>query len=312
MLLANEAVAGRLIKLKRHAVHRVHEKPDPRRLREYREEVLSHNVPCGNLEKPAEVQKLLKRLNDLAIGAALKIGFLKSLMRARYSVESLGHYGLAKAKYAHFTSPIRRYADLIVHRSLFEKKNDTLSSLKKTADHISATERNSADAERDSKSVKLYAYLNAQLKSAKRQPYSALVIDIRNFGFFVDVEDLAMSGLVPLSMLEDDFYEFDAGRVQVRGRRNRRIIRLGDRVEVEVAVVDTFKKQVDFRLVPAEGEAGKRVKRPVAGKRSGSGKSSGKSRPKAKQASSSPSSRKTRSSGRRRKRGGRERSGAVG
>src|SRR5678815_3822872 len=89
-------------------------------------------------------------LNTLPIGQALKIGFLKSLMRARYAVEPLGHYGLAKKKYAHFTSPIRRYADLVVHRALFQSSHGTVHSLKQTADHISDTERNSADAERDS------------------------------------------------------------------------------------------------------------------------------------------------------------------
>ena len=83
--------------------------------------MLSHNVPCGNLSQPAEVQKLLHKLGTLPIGPALKIGFLKSLMRARYAVEPLGHYGLAKKKYTHFTSPIRRYADLVVHRALFDK-----------------------------------------------------------------------------------------------------------------------------------------------------------------------------------------------
>ena len=88
---------------------------------------MSHNLPCGNLEKTIEVQRLLNRLGQVTIGAALKIGFLRSLMRARYAVEPLGHYGLAKDKYCHFTSPIRRYADLIVHRSLFEKQKLTLA-----------------------------------------------------------------------------------------------------------------------------------------------------------------------------------------
>ena len=195
------------------------------------------------------MQKLLKRLGGIAIGQALKIGFLKSLMRARYAVTPLGHYGLAKKKYAHFTSPIRRYADLVVHRSLFEKKPGKLPVLKRIADHISATERNSADAERDSKDVKLFAYLVGQLKSRKPHPYSGLITDLRNFGFFVDVVDLGMSGLVPLSILEDDFYELDAERNEIRGRRTRRVLRLGDTVEVEVAKVDTFKKRVDFKLV---------------------------------------------------------------
>ena len=264
MLLANEVVAGRLMSLKRPSIYRVHEKPNPARLREYREEVLSHNVACGNLERPAEVQKLLRRLAGLAIGPALKIGFLKSLMRARYAVEPLGHYGLAKQKYTHFTSPIRRYADLVVHRTLFEPANESKASLKGISDHISTTERNSSDAERDSKSVKLYAFLTAQLKSGTPQRYSALVTDVRNFGFFVDVTDLGMSGLVPLSILTDDFYEFDATRVQVRGRRHRRVISLGDRVDVEIAKVDLAKKQVDFVLV--SDAARKNAKRPSSGK----------------------------------------------
>ncbi|NNC89170.1 MAG: ribonuclease R [Akkermansiaceae bacterium] len=282
MLLANEAVAGRLMKLKQPSIYRVHENPDPSRLKEYREEVLSHNVPCGNLEKTAEVQKLLRKLGELAIGPALKIGFLKSLMRARYAVEPLGHYGLAKDKYTHFTSPIRRYADLVVHRSLFEDRSGKKASLKETADHISATERNSADAERDSKSVKLYAYLQAQIKSGKPRRYEALVTDVRNFGIFIDVIDLGMGGLVPLSLLNDDFYEFDATRVRVHGRRTRRTIGLGDRLEVEVAKVDPLKKQVDFRLVPdpARKRGGKR--RPADPKGNSRTSKSARKRPAAK------------------------------
>jgi len=253
MVLANEAVAARLMGQNQKAIYRVHEQPDERRLREYREEVLSHHVPCGNLSKPAEVQKLLQKLGTLPIGQALKIGFLKSLMRARYDVKPLGHYGLAKKKYTHFTSPIRRYADLVVHRALFQQQHSPAKSLKETADHISETERNSADAERDSKDVKLFAFLKAQLASGKPQRYPALVTDLRNFGFFVDVTGLAMSGLVPLSTIEDDFFIYDEQRNQLIGRRTRRMIRLGDKVEVQVAKVDTFKKQVDFRLAAKPG-----------------------------------------------------------
>jgi ribonuclease R len=266
MLLANEAVAAHLMRRNLKAIYRVHEEPDERRLKEYREEVLSHHVPCGNLSKPAEVQKLLHRLDSLAIGPALKIGFLKSLMRARYAVEPLGHYGLAKKEYAHFTSPIRRYADLVVHRALFEKNHGPVHSLKETADHISATERNSADAERDSKDVKMFAFLAAQLKSPKPEHYAALVTDVRNFGFFVDVPGLAMSGLVHLSTVEDDFFVFDPARGQLIGRRTRRVIGLGDNLNVQIAKVDTFKKQVDFKLVAEPGKE----RQPTRGRRSSS------------------------------------------
>ena len=251
MLLANEAVATRLMSLNLKAVYRVHEEPDEKRLREYRDEVLSHNVPCGNLSKPAEVQKLLASLSKLPIGQALKVGFLKSLMRARYDVQPLGHYGLAKKKYTHFTSPIRRYSDLVVHRALFQGDHGKGKSLKEVAEHISETERNSADAERDSKDVKLFAYLKAQLESGDPTRYPALVTDVRNFGFFVDVSGLAMSGLVPLALVEEDYFVFNEARRNLVGRRTRRVISLGDKVTVQVAMVDTVKKQVDFRLAKA-------------------------------------------------------------
>ncbi len=260
MLLANEAVAGRLMSLNRPALYRIHEPPDDRRLREYREEVLGHHIQCGNLSNRHEVQKLLEKLNGLPIGQALKIGFLRSLMRARYAVEPLGHYGLAKKKYTHFTSPIRRYADLVVHRALFQQPGQPVvatRSLKEVAEHISETERNSDDAERDSRDVKMFAFLNAQLKSA----YPALVTDVRNFGFFVDVTGLGMSGLVPLSGLSDDFYQFDATRGQLLGRRTRRVFKLGDKVEVQVAKVDSFKRQVDFKLARIPVVQGKRLHR---------------------------------------------------
>jgi len=137
-----------------------------------------------------------------------------------------------------------------VHRALFAKPGDQIGTqpLKVVCEHISDTERNSADAERDSKDVKLFAFLTAQLESGKLLPYTGLVTDVRNFGFFVDVSGLAMSGLVPLSTLTDDFFQYDSNRTELVGRRTRRIIKLGDRLEVQVAKVDRFKKQVDFRL----------------------------------------------------------------
>ena len=287
MLLANEAVAGRLMQLNRPAVYRVHEAPKEKRLNDYREDVLSHRVPCGNLKLRPEVQKLLAKLGTLPIGQALKIGFLKSLMRARYAVEPLGHYGLAKTKYTHFTSPIRRYADLVVHRALFDKVELQISAAKQIAEHISLTEKNSSDAERDSKEVKLYAYLEAQLTSKKPEPYSALVTDVRNFGFFVDVSDLGMSGLVPLSAIPDDFFMFDPVRSQLVGRQSRRVIKLGDRLTVQIYKLDRFQKRVDFQLVqegssnsenaPRDGRQ-ERPKKTFAGKTPRAKKSFGKRR----------------------------------
>lgn len=274
MLLANEAVAGRLMGQRQAAVYRVHEAPKAQRLQQFREDVLSHHVPCGNLNLRPEVQKLLGRLHALPVGAALKIGFLRSLMRARYAVEPLGHYGLAKKKYTHFTSPIRRYADLVVHRVLFDKKAPQASALKEVADHISNTERNSADAERDSREVKLYAYLTGQLESGRPQSYAATVTDVRNFGFFVDVPALGMSGLVHLSSFQDEFFTFNSGTSELTGRPGNRVIRLGDKVEVRAWRVDTVKKQVDFALAGAA--ANTHEKRPKSSrKKAGQGFTAG-------------------------------------
>lgn len=307
MLLANEAVAGRLMALDKPSVYRVHESPKAKKLNEYRDDVLSHRVQCGNLTIRSEVQKLLAHLGTIPIGAALKIGFLRSLMRARYAVEPLGHYGLAKTKYTHFTSPIRRYADLVVHRALFEKVPLSATDARQIADHITSTEKNSADAERDSKEVKLYAYLKAQLASKKPHHYEALVTSVRNFGFFVDVSDLGLSGGVPLSAIPDDFYVFDPSAGQLVGRHSRRTIRLGDTMMVQIYKVDSFKKQVDFQPVqskagatdgslkdksqkPRRGEQPKRQKRASRGEGSekskstlpkpGSGKNGGGQKPK--------------------------------
>ncbi len=207
---------------------------------------------CANRN---EVQKLLQKLGTIPIGQALKIGFLKSLMRARYAVEPLGHYGLAKKKYAHFTSPIRRYADLVVHRALFQSSHGSVHSLKQTADHISDTERNSADAERDSKDVKLFAFLKAQLALRPAAALPRAGDRCAQLGFLRRCAGLSMSGLVPLSTMEDDFYIFEPARNHLIGRRTRRIIRLGDKVEVQIANVNTFKKQVDFRLSKTTGSA---------------------------------------------------------
>ena len=149
-----------------------------------------------------------------------------------------------------------------MHRALFDNPKAPAHLLAGIAKRLSETERNSSDAERDSKDVKLFAYLNTQLKSGQLENYPSLVIDVRNFGFFVDVPALGMSGLVHLSSVEDDFYIFEAARNQLVGRRTRRVIRLGDQVTVQVNKVDTFKKQVDFRLTRPLPKA-----RPIRGAR---------------------------------------------
>lgn len=259
MLLANEAVARHLKRAGRAAVYRIHEDPDSERLEEYRSQVRAHGISIGDLSRRAEVVKLLNRLKAHPCGQALRIGLLRSLKRARYTPRPLGHYGLAKTDYTHFTSPIRRYADLIVHRATFEKgpRRPSSKDMDNVAEHISATERNSAEAEMASRKLKIFAYLQEQLDSRRPQRYQGMVTEVIHIGAFVDVSELGLTGLVPVSSLGDDYYVFDAGRAQLQGRRTRKTIAMGDRVSVEVLRVDFGKMQVDFRMVQGEAPRGR-------------------------------------------------------
>src|SRR5438045_2429454 len=136
MLAANEAVASELRHRSIATIYRVHEDPDPEKLGEYREFILSFGHKVGDLSHRAEIQRFLASTRGTPEEQALKIGLLKSLKRARYATQPLGHYGLAKANYLHFTSPIRRYADLVVHRTLFER--DSPKKLRMEIDEASS------------------------------------------------------------------------------------------------------------------------------------------------------------------------------
>jgi ribonuclease R len=183
----------------------------------------------------------------------LKIGLLKSLKRARYAPQPLGHYGLAKANYLHFTSPIRRYADLVVHRALAglsspKQSRIDMNTVTSIADHISETERNAAEAEIDSVRMKKLEFFQAQLDERNPQVFRAAIVDVRNFGLVVELPDALVSGLIHVSSLTDDFYVFDATQRRLIGRRTRKRFSVGDQVRVFVARVDVFKRQIDFAL----------------------------------------------------------------
>jgi ribonuclease R len=200
---------------------------------------------------------------------ALKVGLLKSLKRARYDPQPRGHYGLAKTNYLHFTSPIRRYADLVVHRALGRERSPsapdgpTMAEIASTAEHISTTERNAADAEIDATQMKKLEFFQRQLAGRKPQMFSATVVDVRNYGLMVELPEALITGLIHVSSLTDDFYVFEPARRQLIGRRSRKRFRVGDDLSVFVARVDLFKRQVDFAISPAaeRSKASRRSKR---------------------------------------------------
>jgi len=278
MLAANEAVARELKKRAIPTVYRVHENPDPEKLAEYREFVLSFSYRVGDLTHRAELQRLLASIRGKPEEQALKVALLKSLKRARYSAQPLGHYGLAKTNYLHFTSPIRRYADLVVHRALgrlgaLRRPNAAarrpyhpdMSEIASIAEHISATERNAADAEIDAAQMKKLEFFQLQLDQRNPQIFRAAIIDVRNYGLMVELPDALITGLIHVSALTDDFYSFEPARRQLIGRRSRKRFSVGDQLSVFVARVDTFKRQVDFAIagpseVPRKQRPGKRRK----------------------------------------------------
>jgi ribonuclease R len=254
MLAANEAVARELKRRAVPTVYRVHENPDPEKLAEYREFVLSFNYRVGDLTHRGELQRLLGLIGGKPEEQALKIALLKSLKRARYSAQPLGHYGLAKANYLHFTSPIRRYADLVVHRALGRdtaaRRPDQpgMAEIASIAEHISTTERNAADAEIDAAQMKKLEFFQRQLDERNPQIFRAAVVDVRNYGLMVELPDALITGLVHVSSLTDDFYLFEPARRQLIGRRSRKRFSVGDQLSVFVARVDIFKRQVDFAI----------------------------------------------------------------
>src|SRR5882724_8504614 len=253
MLAANEAVARELKNRAVPTIYRVHENPDPEKLAEYREFVLSFGYKVGDLTHRAEVQGLLAAIRGKPEEQALKIGLLKSLKRARYFPQPLGHYGLAKANYLHFTSPIRRYADLVVHRALAERRRKhqsriDMGQIASIAEHISTTERIAADAEIEAVRMKKLEFFQRQLDQRNPQVFRAAIVDVRNYGLVVELPDALITGLVHVSSLADDFYLFEPARRQLIGRRSRKRFSIGDEVRVFVVRVDAFKREVDFAI----------------------------------------------------------------
>ncbi len=265
MLAANEEVAKALREAGLAHLSRVHDEPDVEKLSDLRQELLGAGIRTGDLTKREEVVKLLKFIKDMPNGLPLRIRFLRSLKQACYRASNDGHYGLAKSDYSHFTSPIRRYADLVEHRifdfHLHRSKARSAPSRKvvqyspselvQIADHISITERNSSDAERDSVKVKLMELFEREVAKRERAAYDAIIVDVRNHGFNVELSVSQAYGLVHLSTLTDDFYVLSQDGTSLVGRRTRREYRAGDKVRVTVDRVDRFKRQLDFRVVGA-------------------------------------------------------------
>lgn len=261
MLAANEAVAHALTASLTPTVYRVHEEPDPAKLQTFAELARGYGIRTGALTSREELTRVAARIREHDDAQILTTALLRAMMRARYATQPMGHFGLAKSDYCHFTSPIRRYADLLVHRGfdrLVFGKNarihlPAIGQLAAIAEHISETERNSAAAENEAKQTKLAQFLADECESDSPRPWQAIITAAYPQGLAVEVPALQMKGFIGGDELENAFgghWYFERHAQRWTGTAGQYILP-GSMMQVVPCNVDISARFVDFR--PADG-----------------------------------------------------------
>ena len=266
MLLANESIARRAARAKMPFLYRIHERPDADRLEQLREFVATfgHRLSRRAEPTPKDLQRLLTRVRGRPEENLISTVVLRSMKQARYSAENEGHFGLAARYYTHFTSPIRRYSDLVVHRLVGRAfiDGETLpeslreETLPMVARITSERERIAVEAERDSVDLKKVEFMEQHLGAE----FTGTISGVTSFGFFVLLDQFFVEGLVHVSNLEDDYYLYLEEQYALVGEHRRRRFQLGDTVRVQVASVDREERKIDFLLVD-EGANGRKRRR---------------------------------------------------
>ncbi|MEI8201280.1 MAG: ribonuclease R [Eubacteriales bacterium] len=256
MILCNEFVAARFFDMKYPFVYRVHEDPDPLKIAEFLHVARLFGAKASVHGKPTPfaLSSLMKQIEGEPFTPALSQILLRSLAKARYSEENLGHFGLASDGYCHFTSPIRRYPDLYIHRIIKSflhdegKKSYFASQVADVSEHSSVMERNSMDAERATVSQKVAEYMMEHTGST----FDGIISSIFRGGIFVQLES-TVEGLIPFRTM-NDYFEFDERRLEARGKTSGKVYKIGEKIQVKVANVDPVLRRVDFVLIdPADG-----------------------------------------------------------
>lgn len=284
MLAANEAVAQKLADAELHFLRRVHIAPDLKKLQALTLFVKELGFNVESLESRFELQKLLGLVADRPERHAVNYAVLRSLQRAIYSPIDEGHYALASKFYCHFTSPIRRYPDLTIHRLVEDlltgrKPRNDFGELSIQGEHCSDRERRAEAAERELTKVKLLDYLSHRIG----EEMDAVVTGVEEFGLFVQGIELPAEGLIRVSALQDDYYRFEKASHSLTGNRSGNRFRLGDPIRVSVARVDVDRRELDFRLVARKPRPGRVAKperaKPTDGKQPRGGRPKGKQTP---------------------------------
>ena len=271
MVLANVAAAEELERLHTPCMYRVHATPSDEKLEALRGflSTLGISLPPGNHLHPRDFDRVLRRYEGTPESQLISEVMLRSQSQAAYSPDNIGHFGLALARYAHFTSPIRRYADLLVHRALIKGlrlgpdgiTDDQVAAFPGIADRITETERRAQQAERDA----VDRYLAAFMAERVGGRFAARISGVTRFGLFVTVTETGATGIVPFATLPDDYWQFDEREQTVTGRRSQKVYRLAQEVEVLLSEANAVTGSMVFHVLEGAGsghvQPGKRPRR---------------------------------------------------
>ncbi|WP_339252802.1 ribonuclease R [Paenibacillus sp. FSL P2-0136] len=264
MLVANETVAEHFHWLKVPFLYRIHEDPDPEKLQNFMAFAANfgyHVKGRGNSVHPRALQDLLEQIQGTKEQTVISTMMLRSMKQAKYDAESTGHFGLAAEFYSHFTSPIRRYPDLVIHRvmrevlenggALSEKRHEYLASrMPDIAQQSSERERVAVEAERDTEQLKKAEFMQDKVG----EEFDAMISSVTSFGMFIELDN-TVEGLIRLSALTDDYYHFDEAHMALIGERTSKVFRIGDEVKIRVAKVNMDDHTIDFELVDMKPRA---------------------------------------------------------
>jgi len=258
MLIANEVVATHISNSELPGMYRVHEPPPPEKISSFAAVAasLGYHLPADPTKiQPRDLQKLLSKIEGKPEERFLNVLLLRSMARARYDARNSGHFGLALDSYTHFTSPIRRYPDLVVHRvlkAIVTNQKDALQRVLKSgpripenAEHCSITERRADDAEREFIQLKKVEFMRDKIGEV----YDAYISGVAPYGMFIELKEFFIEGLVPLKYMDDDHYVYHEKKHFFKGKRTAKVYRLGDSVKVQVVRVDRDRREIDFLLV---------------------------------------------------------------